>query len=314
MELSSFERFALSARLSLRCRLSIQTRLREKVACNSSPCSQHRGLESSPPPASKPPRKKTRDLQIAAFYAHRIDAHDRTALNTAHAGAPGIQINMTEFSDSEVVSTPKRSTRTSWLLVLGGLFLGVLLGLFLIPLALVGSVRTAFHALHWGQSTRIDTSAPSVVDKIRGLNRLESVDYSIDKIIEGNRQAPPLPNFLAGDRLLLIAHGEVIAGVDLSALKSGDVRVDGDTVRVRLPAAQILVSRIDNARTRVYERTTGVLVPPDPTLETQARQAAEQQITQAALDDGILDKARANAKVSITGLLYALGFRIVDVQ
>lgn len=221
---------------------------------------------------------------------------------------------MTEFSDSEVVSTPKRSTRTSWLLVLGGLFLGVLLGLFLIPLALVGSVRTAFHALHWGQSTRIDTSAPSVVDKIRGLNRLESVDYSIDKIIEGNRQAPPLPNFLAGDRLLLIAHGEVIAGVDLSALKSGDVRVDGDTVRVRLPAAQILVSRIDNARTRVYERTTGVLVPPDPTLETQARQAAEQQITQAALDDGILDKARANAKVSITGLLYALGFRIVDVQ
>lgn len=222
---------------------------------------------------------------------------------------------MAESAESAIVPASERRSRgKNWLLVIGGLFLGVLLGLFLIPLALVGGVRTAFHALHWGQSTKIDTSAPSVVDKIRGLNRLESVDYSIDKIVEGNHQAPPLPDFLAGDRLLLIAHGEVIAGVDLSRLDSSAVHVSGSNISVRLPAPQILVARIDNSRTRVYERNTGVLIPPDPTLETQARQAAEQQITQAALDDGILDKARANAKVSVTGLLYALGFHGVDVQ
>jgi hypothetical protein len=81
-----------------------------------------------------------------------------------------------------------------------------------------------------------------------------------------------------------------------------------------LPAAQILVTRIDNARSRVYERTTGVLVPPDPNLESQVRQAAEQQITQSAQDDKILDKARDNARVTVTGLLYALGFKRVDVQ
>ena len=68
------------------------------------------------------------------------------------------------------------------------------------------------------------------------------------------------------------------------------------------------------ARTRVYERTTGLLVPADPNLESQVRQAAEKQITQAALDDKILETARANAKVTITGLLYALGFHKVDVQ
>jgi hypothetical protein len=221
---------------------------------------------------------------------------------------------MAEPAESAIVTTEKRRSGFSWLLAIGVLFLGFLLGLMLIPLALVGGAHAAFHALHWGQSTRIDTSAPSVVDKIRGMNRLESVDYSIDKIVEGNHQAPPLPDFLAGDRLLLIAHGEVIAGVDLSKLDSNAVHVSGSNVSVHLPAPQILVTRIDNARTRVYERTTGVLIPPDPTLETQARQAAEQQITQAAIDDGILDKARANAKISITGLLYALGFHGVDVQ
>jgi hypothetical protein len=114
--------------------------------------------------------------------------------------------------------------------------------------------------------------------------------------------------------MLFIAHGEVIAGVDLAQLGKNDVRVAGDAVEVRLPAAQILVTRIDNERSRVYERTTGLLVPADPNLESQVRQAAEQQITQAALDDKILEKASDNARVTVTGLLYALGFRRVDVK
>lgn len=193
--------------------------------------------------------------------------------------------------------------------------LGLLVALILIPTLLVNhGLWTPFGSVHWGRTTRIDTSAPSVVEKIRQLARLESVQYSIDKIVEGNRQAPGIPNFLAGDRLLFIAHGEVIAGVDLSQLGKNDVSVDGDAVRVRLPAAQVLTSRIDNARSRVYERSTGLLVPADPDLESQVRQAAEEQITQAARDDKILEKARENARVSVTGLLYALGFHKVDVQ
>ena len=195
------------------------------------------------------------------------------------------------------------------------MILGLIAGVLLLPFLATRAVlwTPIAHLLH-GRTTRIDTSAVSVVDKIRQLNRLESVDYSIDKIVEGNRQAQGLPDFLAGDRLLLIAHGEVIAGVDLSRLDGNAVQVDGNTVRVRLPQPQVLVTRIDNSRTRVYERTTGILVPTDPNLETQVRQAAEQQITQAAIDDKILDKARQNARVSVTGLLYALGFHTVDVQ
>ncbi|HKF47110.1 MAG TPA: DUF4230 domain-containing protein [Terracidiphilus sp.] len=216
-------------------------------------------------------------------------------------------------SPPTVYAPPRK--RAVWALIIAALLFGFLLAFFVISAMLVSlGLAAPFHLLHSGRTTRIDTSAPSVVDKIRQLSRLESVEYSVDKIVEGNRQAPGIPDFLAGDRLLLIAHGEVIAGVDLTGLKASDVRVDGATVRVHLPPAQILVTRIDNARTRVYERTTGLLVPPDPNLESQARKAAEQQITQAALDDRILDKASANARVSITSLLYALGFRNVDVN
>jgi len=165
-----------------------------------------------------------------------------------------------------------------------------------------------------GRKTTMDVSSPTVVEKIRQLSRLETVVYSLDKIVEGGRQSPYLPDFLAGDKLLLVAHGEVIAGIDLGQLKAGDIEVKGDAVRVKLPQTQILSTRIDNGRTRVYSRTTGVLVPTDPNLESEVRQTAEQQIGQAALADGILEKARVNARASVTALLYGLGFKSVAVE
>jgi len=203
------------------------------------------------------------------------------------------------------------------LLYLAALGTGIVLGL----LAMMVFTRVAQAGL-WdrvagfvtGRPARFDVSSPTVVEKIRQLSRLETVEYSLDKIVEGERQSAYLPNFLAGDKLLLVAHGEVIAGIDLGQFKAGDVQVNGDTVHVRLPAAQILTTRIDNGRTRVYSRTTGLLVPTDPNLESEVRQTAEQQIAQAALEDGILEKARQNARTSVTALLYGLGFRTVDVE
>ena len=194
---------------------------------------------------------------------------------------------------------------------------GVVLGL----VAMMGFARVAQGGL-WdrvaafvtGRPARFDVSSPTVVEKIRQLSRLETVEYSLDKIVEGERQSAYLPDFLAGDKLLLVAHGEVIAGIDLGQFKAGDVAVNGDAVHVRLPAAQILTTRIDNSRTRVYSRTTGLLVATDPNLESEVRKIAEQQIAQAALDDGILEKARQNARTSVTALLYGLGFRTVVME
>ena len=65
-----------------------------------------------------------------------------------------------------------------------------------------------------GRPVRFDVSSPTVVEKIQQLSKLETVENSLDKIVEGERQSAYLPNFLAGDMFLLVAHGEVIAGID----------------------------------------------------------------------------------------------------
>lgn len=216
-----------------------------------------------------------------------------------------------------VQNDPASTPATSPLRVLGTLTAGMVLGAA--ALAVFAYLTRAENWNHISSSifarrTGIDTSSPAVVDKIRQLSRLETVDYSLDKIVEGERGSPYIPDILVGDKILLVAHGEVIAGVDLSQLKPADVSVSGDTVHVRLPDSQVLTTRVDNQRTRIFSRSTGLLIAPDPDLETEVRKAAEDQITKAALADGILDKAQQNARNSVTALLYGLGFHIVDVR
>jgi len=135
----------------------------------------------------------------------------------------------------------------------------------------------------------------------------------MDKIVTGAKENV-LPDFLTGDRLLMMVHGEVVAGIDLSELKSNDVRVDGKKVRVHLPAPQVFMTRLDSAKTRVYSRQTGLLVPTDPNLETQVRQAAEQQLLEAAMADGILRNAQVNAASTIRSLLQGLGFEEIELE
>jgi hypothetical protein len=164
----------------------------------------------------------------------------------------------------------------------------------------------------FGRTTGIDVSQPTVVNKIQQLQRLETVVYTMDKVVSGEKENAVLPDFLAGDRLLMIVHGDVVAGVDFGGLKRDDVVIEGKTARLRLPSAQVFATRLDNARTRVYSRQTGVLVPVDPTLETQVRQEGERQLLQAALQDGILKTANQNARATLTSLLQGLGFERVE--
>ncbi|MGC1646927.1 MAG: DUF4230 domain-containing protein [Candidatus Sulfotelmatobacter sp.] len=221
--------------------------------------------------------------------------------------------------DDPAVSPSAKSARSRAVVV--ALILGVLLGV--IVLGSVGWVmlsRSSGQGLShlWsavtGRTLTIDVSQPTVVDRIQRLQRLETVIYTMDKIVSGAKENPVLPNFLAGDRLLMLVHGEVVAGIDFSNLKPGDVSVDGRQIRLRLPPPQIFSTRIDSAKTRVYSRQTGLLVPTDPDLETQVRQEAERQLQEAAMADGILRNAQQNAASTIKSLLQGLGFEKIDFE
>jgi hypothetical protein len=162
--------------------------------------------------------------------------------------------------------------------------------------------------------SRVDISQPTVVQHIQQLQRLETVVYSMEKIVTGTQESRFLPRLLVSDRLLLIVHGDVTAGVDLAALDPSNVNVNGKSVDLKLPEPIVFSTRVDNGRTRVYTRETGLFSSPDPELESETRREAERQLTQAALDGGILKTAAANARATLTSLLQGLGFEAVNIR
>lgn len=151
----------------------------------------------------------------------------------------------------------------------------------------------------------------TIVREVRALARLETIQYSVEKVITAETRQGPF-GFLFGDRLLLVAHGTVIAGVDLGKLGPEDVRLDpAGRVYITLPQAEVFVATLDNETTYVYDRDTGLLTKGEVTLETAARQAAEAEIRQAALEDGILAQAQINAENFLFHFLRSLDFEDV---
>ncbi|MGC9398343.1 MAG: DUF4230 domain-containing protein [Anaerolineae bacterium] len=153
-------------------------------------------------------------------------------------------------------------------------------------------------------------STVTVIESVRDLSRLETASYVMEKVITAESGQGPL-GFIFGDRLLLIAYGEVIAGVDLTDFGADNlVWGEAGTLYVRLPPAEVLVTTLDNERTQVYDRRTG-LVGLNPQLESEARQEAERLIEETAVAEGILERATRNAEEFLRSLLLGLGVKEV---
>ncbi len=157
-------------------------------------------------------------------------------------------------------------------------------------------------------------SGDAIIQQIRQVSRLETTIYAVERVIEVKQSDEFWPDWLRGDRLLLIASGTVVAGVDLERLDTSAVTVspDGRSVTVDLPPVEIFNrnSILDNARTRVYDRQQGLFASPNADLETQARQAAEAEILRGACEAGILVQATEDAQRALEKLLALYDFDV----
>ena len=153
---------------------------------------------------------------------------------------------------------------------------------------------------------------------IRRLNELSTVEYTAQVLttVEEDAEVGPvdIPDFISGEKLLLVAVGEVEAGVDLDTLGPEDVRVVGKTVTIDLPEARILGSSLDENRTRLYDRDRGLFTPGDDELIEEARRKAEDRVVEIARENDILEKAQDNAEDSIRTLMTSSGYERVTFE
>ncbi len=147
----------------------------------------------------------------------------------------------------------------------------------------------------------------TIVHEVRSLARLETIQYSVEKVITAE-SGQGVFSFLTGDKILFVAHGTVVAGVDLQKLQPEDMKIVDGVLHVHLPKAEIFLATLDNDQSYIYDRRQGFLSRGNPNLETAARQAAQDKIEQAALDDGILAQAQTNAENFLYRFFLQLGF------
>ena len=159
--------------------------------------------------------------------------------------------------------------------------------------------------------------APDVVRAVQSLARLETVNFHLERVMELRDDQTHLFGLVAAsDAIVLVAAGDVTAGVDLSRLAASDVRVSWDArrVAVTLPTPEVLHAALDASRTHVYRRDTDTFAQRNEALETRARAEAERAMREAAREAGVIERARENGERAVRTLLGSMGFRDVDVR
>jgi len=198
-------------------------------------------------------------------------------------------------------------TQRKILIALGGLVIAAVIAFTTAMIVWRMTKRVVVEQILTPQEKTIDLT--TLVTQVRELHRLETAAMHVMHIGTVSQSYKLVPNALAGDEITFLAEGDVIAGIDLARLQQSDVWHSPDgTLNLRLPPPMILVTRVDNQKSRVLNRKTGMLRRADVDLETRARQNAEQNIRAEALRRGILPTAQASGEKKMAELLHTLGF------
>lgn len=175
-----------------------------------------------------------------------------------------------------------------------------------------------FASLQWSASQKNEVevlSRDGVITKIQSLNRLQTVVYHVDTVIQSHKQGTWYRLWQDEQKGLFIAHGRVQAGIDLSQLNTEHVEVsaDGQQVKIKLPPAQIFETYLD--KIEVYDVKTGLfnILDIDPAIFNQAQTEGKQQVLASACKADILTLANENAQKQIQ-TLFGLAQLQVQVE
>jgi len=189
----------------------------------------------------------------------------------------------------------RRIKQIFWTVVtLAILFFGVYLGF------------TVSRWLKTGTGLRFENTA-TVVQQVQTLSDLVTVKYVMEKVVILEDA-----KWYGENRVLLLAHGIVKAGIDLKRITADDVTISWSRISVKLPPPQITDAYLDEQHSQVIDHTTGLLRVFDKDLEQTARENAVDDIRRAARDAGVLNDADQRARLELELFLREAGFEQVE--
>lgn len=189
-------------------------------------------------------------------------------------------------------------------------------------LILIVIIFILLFAWRWLQkeSVIITNSTKSVIAKLQSVNKLESAEMTITKIMRSEKGLVDIiPNmsidntiqdFLFQDKMIFEVEWRVIAWIDLSKMQTWDVFTKIDwSVKINLPEAEVLHVILDE-NSKPFERKIWVFTKWDVEMETMIRNKAKEEMEVEAVESGILEVAQKNAKENLEKIFEDLDIRV----
>lgn len=241
-----------------------------------------------------------------------LGEEERSRTSPVRSGSPGeaAALGPTAQPPASLLAKVLAVVGASWLIILGGVL--SLAAVLALVLHLVSSTVPS------ASTTRTEVRpTPDVLLAVKSLARLETQSYHMERVVDLSDHETHVFGLLqVKDAILLVAVGDIVAGVDLEHVAAGDVDTDWANRRVtlRLPPPSVFSATLDEKATRVYSRSTDLLAARHEDLEDRARAEAVRSMEKSAVDQGILDRARRDAERALSALLRAAGFDDVRVE
>lgn len=200
-----------------------------------------------------------------------------------------------------------------------------LAGVVVLVLALVSGVRAVGAWPDWRNpfaQRSTDRSQPALLQSIQDLSRYVAAEGNFQVVVDLQRDRRYVPEFLVNQRTLFVGAGTVEAYVDFGSIAEGAVveSTDRKSVEVRLPAPQLGRANLDLERSYVFAEERGLLnrlgevFGGDPNRQQRVYQLAQERITAAARESGLIARAEENTRKMLVGLLRSLGYETVTVS
>jgi len=140
------------------------------------------------------------------------------------------------------------------------------------------------------------------------MNRLTNVKFNASTIIEAERnKSLSVLGDITTDRLLLKAVGDISVGIDLSRIS--DVQIDGDSIRLTLPAPEVMAVELLPEQSEIYASSSSMFLSQYEGLESDALELARRQLRiESASNQGIMDLTSKMARLQLAEFLESIGY------
>lgn len=188
------------------------------------------------------------------------------------------------------------------IIILGGVFAAYKLGLF-----------------SGDDELKIDKTA-IVVDQVKKIGEFTSACYYEEMVVKQAKRSDSndsgigflvnkVTNSEITDEIVILANGKVRAGFDLTKIKDNDIKVQGDTLSIKLPKAEIFDVIINPSGYEIYVENGTWSHEEVTALETSATEKLEKN----AKDFEIEKKASEIGITKLKALFKTFGFNEVII-